>query len=248
MNIGAILYEIDAIKAAYDAAPKIDDAVARKRLEQFMVENTYNSNAIEGNSLTLRETAAILLDGATVAKKPIKDHLEAIGHKDAFGYIVDMAKNKVPLSQKAIRDIHSLVLMNDAKNRGSYRQYPVEILGTDFVPPPPEEVPRLMSELLDNYKRDVRHPIESISDFHIKFERIHPFIDGNGRTGRLILNLELMRAGYAPVDIKFKDRDAYYTCFDDYDATGNSSMFLRLIAQYELAEMKKLAHIASYVK
>ena len=246
MGIKDMLQEIDALKAAYDAAPKIDDAVAQKRLEQFIVENTYNSNAIEGNLLTLRETATILLEGATIAQKPVKDHLDAIGHRDAFNYIVDMVKDMVPFSQKAIRDIHALVLMNDPKNRGKYRQYPVEILGAAHVPPP-EQVPLLMTELMDSYMHDMRHPVEKIADFHIKFERIHPFVDGNGRSGRLLLNLELMRAGYAPVDIKFKDRDMYYGCFDDYEATGNSNKFAKLIAQYELEEMKKLAHLASYV-
>jgi len=246
MSIKLLLQEIDNLKAIYNTNPKIDEALARKRQEQFMIENTYNSNAIEGNSLTLRETAAILLEGATIAQKPIKDHLEAIGHRDAFNYVVDMIKDNVPLSQKSIRDIHALVLMNDAKNRGSYRKYPVEILGATHMPPPPEQVPIMMSELIDSYKNDTRHPIEKIADFHIKFERIHPFIDGNGRSGRLLLNLELMRAGYAPVNIKFKDRDSYYTCFDDYEATGNSNKFIELIAQYELEEMKKLAHLATY--
>ena len=248
MNIKALLQEIDALKRAYEAAPKIDGALAAKRLEQFMIENTYNSNAIEGNSLTLRETATILLEGATIAQKPVKDHLEAIGHRDAFDYIVDIAKNQIPLTQRVIRDIHALVLMNDAKNRGSYRSYPVEILGAEYVPPPPEQVPILMAELLERYEVSTRHPIEKIADFHIKFERIHPFIDGNGRSGRLILNLELMRVGYAPVDIKFTDRDAYYTCFDDYEIAGNSNKFIMLIAQYQLTEMRKLAHLASYAK
>ncbi|MCL2360780.1 MAG: Fic family protein [Defluviitaleaceae bacterium] len=248
MNIRDILQEIDALKAVYASAPKIDEAVTKKRLEQFMVENTYNSNAIEGNSLTLRETATVILEGVTIDKKPVKDHLEAIGHKDAFIYVVDMVKDDVPFSLKAVRDIHSLVLMNDAKNRGQFRQYPVEILGSSYMPPPPEQVPILMGELMDSYNTDNRHPIEKISDFHIRFERIHPFIDGNGRSGRLILNLELMRAGYAPVDIKFKDRDVYYACFDDYDVNGKADMFIGVIAKYELEEMKKLAHLATYAK
>jgi len=247
-KIKDLLQEIDNLKTIYLSAPKIDASVAKKRLEQFMVENTYNSNAIEGNSLTLRETATILLEGATIAKKPVKDHLEAIGHRDAFNYIVDIARNNIPLSLKSIRDIHALVLMNDAKHRGQFRQYPVEILGTDYKPPSPEQVPILMGDLVDSYKNDTRHPIVKISDFHIKFERIHPFIDGNGRSGRLILNLELMQAGYAPVDIKFKDRDVYYTCFDEYEASGTADMFIEVIAKYELEELKKLVSLTTYAK
>ena len=107
----------------------------RRLSEEFMIENTYDSNAIEGNTLTLRETALILQEGITIAEKPLKDHLEAIGHKDAFLYIVELADRNEPLTEKVIKDIHSLVLMNDSANRGVYRRLPVKILGVQHNPP-----------------------------------------------------------------------------------------------------------------
>jgi Fic family protein len=109
-----------------------------KRLrDAFIVENTYNSNAIEGNTLTLRETALILLEGAAIAEKPIREHLEAIGHRDAFEYVMSLADAGTGLTKRTIKDVHSLVLMNGARNKGAYRSVPVAILGAAHTPPQP---------------------------------------------------------------------------------------------------------------
>ena len=134
----------------------------RRLSEEFMIENTYDSNAIEGNTLTLRETA----------EKPLKDHLEAIGHKDAFLYIVELADRNEPLTEKVIKDIHSLVLMNDSANRGVYRRLPVKILGVQHNPPQPYLVPVEMERLVLNYTqmKQEKHIIEAIGLFHILFE------------------------------------------------------------------------------
>lgn len=213
-----------------------------KRLrDEFMVENTYDSNAIEGCTLTLRETALILQEGITIAEKPLKEHLEAIGHKDAFEYVVSLTEQNAPLTERVIKDIHTLVLMNDSTNRGVYRSVPVAILGAAHTPPQPYLVPVQMERLISEYedmKRNV-HIIEAASLFHLRFESIHPFIDGNGRTGRLILNFELIKAGLLPVNIKFADRRKYYDCFDDYAASGSAGMLAQLIADYEVKELGK---------
>lgn len=209
---------------------------------EFMIENTYNSNAIEGNTLTLRETALILQEGITIAEKPLKEHLEVIGHKDAFEYVISLTEKAEPLTERVIKDVHSLVLMNDNLNRGVYRSVPVQILGALHTPPQPYLVAKQMEELLLNYStwRDNANIIECVSRFHIEFESIHPFIDGNGRTGRLILNLELMKAGLLPVNIKFTDRRNYYTCFDFYyENHKDISMFAALVVDYEIAELSK---------
>ena len=213
-----------------------------KRLrDEFMVENTYDSNAIEGCTLTLRETALILQEGITIAEKPLKEHLEAIGHKDAFEYVVSLTEQNAPLTEKVIKDIHTLVLMNDSANRGIYRSVPVAILGAAHTPPQPYLVPVQMERLIAEYedmKRD-KHIIEAASLFHLRFESIHPFIDGNGRTGRLILNFELIKAGLLPVNIKFADRRKYYDCFDDYAASGSAVMLAQLITDYEVKELER---------
>jgi Fic family protein len=218
----------------------LNETELKRLMNEFAVRNTYSSNAIEGNSLTLRETALILREGVTIAEKSLREHLEAIGHRDAFEYVLSLADAE--LTERVIKEIHSLVLMNDAKNKGVYRNVPAAIVGAVNAPPLPYLVPALMEELMRDYadmKKD-RHVIEALSEFHIRFEGIHPFIDGNGRTGRLILNLELIKAGLLPVDIKFADRRKYYDCFDHYYDNGRTpEMLARLIADYEEDELER---------
>ena len=217
-----------------------------KRLrEEFTINNTYHSNAIEGSTLTLRETALILQEGVTIAEKPIKEHLEAIGHKDAFDYVMELTDSKTALSERVIKDIHSLVLMGDRENRGIYRRMPVMIIGSEHTPPQPYLVPKLMEELVHDYndKYDTADIIEAVSELHLKFEGIHPFIDGNGRTGRLLLNFELMKCGFLPVNIKFTERMKYYDCFADYRRNNNFDALASLIADYEIQELEKYISI-----
>ena len=224
-------------------------ATELKRLRnEFMIENTHDSTAIEGNTLTLRETALILQEGITIAEKPIKDHLEAIGHKDAFQYIIDLADKDTPLSEWVVKNIHSLVLMDDAQNRGIYRSVPITISGALYTPPQPYLVPVQMEGLIADYEdmKQQKHIIEAIAEFHLRFEGIHPFIDGNGRTGRLILNLELIKSGLLPINIKFADRRKYYDSFDVYYGESHSSDALtKLIASYEIEELEKRIAILS---
>lgn len=224
----------------------LNQAELNRLREEFISLNTYHSNAIEGSTLTLRETALILQEGITIAEKPLKEHLEAIGHKDAFTYILSLADEQVPLSEIIIKQIHSLVLMNDAANRGLYRRIPVTILGAESTPPQPYLVPVQMEQLLADYHdQQDKHILERIAEFHLRFESIHPFIDGNGRTGRLILNLELMKAGLLPINIKFADRQKYYSTFDEYQSTRNIDSLLKLITSYEIEELEKYIAILS---
>ncbi|MBE6953349.1 MAG: Fic family protein [Ruminococcaceae bacterium] len=201
--------------------------------EEFMIEFTYNSNAIEGNTLTLKETA-MALEGMTIDQKPLKDHLEAVGHRDAFLYVQDIAKKDLPLSEVVIKNIHALVLMNRPEDKGIYRRIPVRIMGAYTEPVQPYSIEPKMSELLVvNEERKAKlNDIERIALFHLEFEGIHPFIDGNGRTGRLILNLDLIRNGYPPINVKFTDRKRYYDAFDAYYRDGNASQMVEMIAQY----------------
>lgn len=213
-----------------------------KRLrDEFIVENTYNSNAIEGNTLTLCETA-LVLKGVTIGEKPLKDHLEAIGHKEAFEYVYELADRNTELTERVIKDLHALVLMNDRENKGKYRSVQVRILGAKHTPPPPYLVAEHLTKLLTDYAeiKANRHIIEAVAEFHLRFEGIHPFIDGNGRTGRLILNLELIKSGLLPINIKYADRRRYYDCFDEYhDEQKTIEPLVKLIAEYEEVELKK---------
>lgn len=233
---------LDELAAQLRAMRPLNDVELKRLRDEFIIEHTYDSNAIEGNTLTLRETALILQEGLTIAEKSIKDHLEAIGYRDAFEYIVTLADAGTPLSERVIKEIHSLVLMNDRQNRGVYRSVPVTILGALHTPPQPYLVPVQMEQLLADYEgmKDRLHVVVAVAEFHLRFEGVHSFIDGNGRTGRLILNLELIKAGLLPVNIKFADRRRYYDAFDVYHGEEHSAGALaELIADYETAELEK---------
>lgn len=208
--------KIDALKAELDSRRPLTQGELERLREEFLIEYTYHSNAIEGNTLTLQETA-LVLEGVTIDKKPLKDHLEAVGHRDAFLYVQDLVKNKVPFSEHIIKQIHTLVLMDRPEDRGIYRRIPVRIMGAYHMPPDPVLVPEQMEQLIVEFRGNRKlHPIERAALFHLKFEGIHPFVDGNGRTGRLILNLMLMQAGYLPINVKYSDRKRYYEAFDTY--------------------------------
>jgi Fic family protein len=236
---------IDNLKKELDSKrPLTTGEVARLR-DEFLIDFTYNSNAIEGNTLTLQETAMIINEGITIGEKPLKDHLEVIGHKEAFMYIEELVKDKVQLSEREIKNIHSLVLMDKPEDKGVYRRLPVMIMGAKHTPPQPYLVPVQMEQILAEYEQIQKsmHITEAVALFHIKFEGVHPFIDGNGRSGRLILNLELMKAGYPPINVKFSDRRKYYDAFNDYHTTGSHSKMTELIAGYIEGNLKKYNNI-----
>lgn len=199
--------------------------------EEFLTEYTYNSNAIEGNTLTLRETDMVLR-GLTIDQKSLKEHLEVIGHKEAFDYVRQLVSEHVPISEKVIKDIHYLVLADKKEDRGIYRRVPVRIMGAAHEPVQPYLIIPKMEELLVQYKNSNEDIVTKLARFHIEFEGIHPFIDGNGRTGRLLVNLELMKAGYPPIDIKFTDRLKYYEAFDEYHLKNNISPMADMFARY----------------
>ena len=212
--------------------------------DEFMIELTYNSNAIEGNTLTLKETAMVL-EGMTIDRKPLKDHLEAVGHRDAFLYIEDIAQNKTRLKDTEIKAIHSLVLINRPEDKGVYRRIPVTIAGAYTKPVPPFLIEPKLTELLaeNEERKKTMHPIERIARFHLEFEGIHPFIDGNGRTGRLILNLELIRNGYPAINVKFTDRKRYYDAFDAFYRDGNADDMVLLVADYVTERLDRYLEI-----
>lgn len=199
--------------------------------EDFLTEYTYNSNAIEGNTLTLRETDMVLR-GLTIDKKSLREHLEVIGHKEAFDYVRQLVRNNVPLSEKVIKDIHYLVLADKKDDRGVYRRVPVRIMGAAHDPVQPYLIEPRMEQLLHEYGMSDEDIVTKLARFHLEFESIHPFIDGNGRTGRLLVNLELMKAGYPPIDIKFTDCLRYYEAFDEYHLKHNVSAMVDLFAEY----------------
>ena len=227
----SILQQIDRKKVELDGRRPLTAGEVERLNEEFIVEYTYNSNAIEGNTLTLRETD-LVLRGLTIDKKPLKDHMEAVGHKEAFEFVSELVKNNVPISESVIKQIHYLVLADKKEDRGVYRRVPVRIMGAQHEPVQPYLIAPKMEELLRTFVESTEHIVTKLARFHIEFEGIHPFIDGNGRTGRLLINLELMKAGYPPIDIKFTDRITYYNAFDEYHVKHNLSAMENLFAGY----------------
>ncbi len=227
----SLLEMIDRKKTELDTRRPLTEGEIERLTEEFVVEYTYNSNAIEGNTLTLRETDMVLR-GLTIDQKPLKDHMEAVGHKDAFYFVRDLVKEQTPLSESVIKQIHYLVLADKKDDRGVYRRVPVRIMGSKHGPVQSYLIQPKMEQLLETYGKSTEHIISRLAWFHIEFEGIYPFIDGNGRTGRLLVNLELMKAGYPPIDIKFTDRVAYYKAFDEYHTKHNSRTMEKLFAGY----------------
>lgn len=230
-GVSDILLQIDRKKKELDSRRPFTEGEAARLQEEFIVEYTYNSNAIEGNTLTLRETD-LVLRGLTIAQKPLKDHMEAVGHKEAFEFVSGLVKDNVPISESIIKQIHYLVLADKREDRGVYRRIPVRIIGAAHEPVQPYLIAPKMEQLLRGFAESNEHIVTKLARFHINFEEIHPFIDGNGRSGRLLVNLELMKAGYPPIDIKFNDRIAYYNAFDEYHARQNLSAMENLFAGY----------------
>ena len=232
----SLLAAIDRKKSELDTRRPLTEGEVERLTEEFIIEYTYNSNAMEGNTLTLRETDMVLR-GLTIDRKPLKDHMEAVGHKEAFDFVRDLVKEQMPLSESVIKQIHYLVLADKREDRGVYRRVPVKIMGAKHEPAQPYLIQPKMEQLLEDYKNNTDHIIPRLARFHIEFEGIHPFIDGNGRTGRLLVNLELMKAGYPPIDIKFADRISYYNAFDEYHVKHDLGVMEKLFAGYVNARL-----------
>lgn len=229
----ALLEQIDQLKKQLSHRRPLTPAEVDALREMFIVEHTYNSNAIEGNTLTLQETG-LVLQGITIDRKPLKDHLEAVGYKEAFEYVEQFAKEQKSLTEYEIKAIHSLVLSDRKEDRGQWRRVPVRIAGAATTPVQPYQIEPMIGALLADMGTIYRklHVVEQVALFHLRFESIHPFIDGNGRTGRLLMNLQLIQAGYPPINVKFADRRRYYEAFDSYAKNGTPEAMVTLVAEY----------------
>ena len=236
-----ILEQINSFKKTLDSCRPLTPAEVEAIKEVFLVEHTYNSNAIEGNTLTLQETA-LVLQGVTIDKKPLKDHLEAVGYKEAFQYIEELAKQDKDLSEYDIKSIHNLVLADRPEDRGTFRRVNVRIAGALTNPVQPYLIEPKIEELLNNYKvwSETMHIVERVAIFHLQFESIHPFIDGNGRTGRLIMNLQLIKEGLPAINIKFADRRKYYDAFDEYSRTGSTEAMINLVGEAVISRLREM--------
>ncbi|KOR31969.1 hypothetical protein TI05_10255 [Achromatium sp. WMS3] len=223
--------ELDNLKTKLDSHRPLSHEVLQNTHEDLVLRWTYHSNAIEGNTLTLQETK-VALEGITIGGKLLIEHFEAINHKEAILFIEELAQKDEPFSEYNIKQIHSLILKNiDDANKGSYRTTNVIISGAEHKPPQSFEVASKMENFIKEYaqNKQIFHPIELAAWVHIEFVGIHPFIDGNGRTSRLLMNLELIKAGYPPVIISVEDRLEYYKALDTAHTSADNKLFLKLL-------------------
>jgi len=197
-----LLKKIDLLKTRIDGHRPMNSHMVKQLREYFRIGVTYSSNALEGNSLTETETKIVIEDGITIGGKPVKDHLEALGHSEAYDLLFRLSSHR-DITEANIRELHRLFYYRiDASQAGRYRKKKVIITGTDFIPPAPERIPDLMMSFADGIPddRSRHHPVEFAAMLHGKLVTVHPFIDGNGRAARLLMNLALLQAGY-PVTI-----------------------------------------------
>lgn len=244
-NLGKTYFDkVDELNNKLNSKRPFSKETLKSLRNSINIEWTYNSNGIEGNTLTLRETQ-IVLEGITVGGKTLREHLEVINHEKAIEYIEDLVKEKNPVTEWNIKNIHQLVLKEiDDKNAGKYRSENVAIMGATHTPPDHLIVPELMEKLILNYQKwNKYHPIIKAALIHGELVKIHPFIDGNGRTSRLVMNLSLMNSGYLPVIIKKENRLEYYNALDKAHTTSDYTDFVKLVTNLEIEMINKYLNL-----
>ncbi len=223
--------QIDQKKALLDSKRPLPKYTLKSLREKLLLEWTYNSNAIEGNTLTINETK-VVLEGITVGGKTLREHLEVINHREAIAYVEEIVHKEEPLSEWQIKNVHRLVLKGiDDDYAGVYRDQQFFISGATHVPPAPYLIQEQIEQMMRWYQSDAKslHPVERGAMLHAVFVGIHPFIDGNGRTARLLLNLELMKDGFPPVVIKVANRLEYYDALDKAHTSKDYHDFIQLV-------------------
>jgi Fic family protein/DNA-binding Xre family transcriptional regulator len=234
-SLEVLLGEIDELKKKLDALREHDSFRIAQALE---LEYTFESNRIEGNTLTLRETDLVVNEGLTVSGKSLREHLEAINHKDAIEYMKEMVAEKGLITERELLTFHNLILRGiHPEHAGRYRQVQVMIQGSAHIPPQPYEVISQMYDYFEWYRENSRklHPVILAAEMHEKLVTIHPFIDGNGRTARLIMNLILLRHGYVIANIKgdYNSRMAYYESLESVQTKRSTEDFCLFAANVE---------------
>lgn len=198
-------------------------------IDDFLLELTYNSDAIEGSTLTKKETEAIIFNKATLKDKSLIEHLEAVNHasvlRDIFSNTISM-----PITEELIQNMHKALMQGVRNDAGQYSKHQRGIRGVDLILPHPEDIPEEMSQFIQKVNSFKGHPIEHISQMHADFEAIHPFGDGNGRIGRLIMIIQLIDKGYSPCVVSVIKRGEYYE-YLEYAQKKSSTHFIYFIAE-----------------
>ena len=244
-NLQILLNEIDELKSRLDNFRQFDSFRIKQALE---LEYTFESNRIEGNTLTLRETDLVINEGLTISGKSMREHLEAINHKEAIDYIKQLMEKSTSLIEREVLAIHNLILRGiHSEDAGRYRKVQVMIKGSSHMPPQPFLVAKEMEDYFIWYEenKSKMHPVVLAAEMHERLVTIHPFIDGNGRTSRLVMNLILLQHGYVIANIKgdYDSRMKYYQALETAQTSNNKEDFLVFIAQIEKESLERYLSI-----
>lgn len=248
-DLNVMLKEVDALKEQLSSLHPLPEEALKKIQDAFDIEYTYESNRIEGNTLTLQETALVVNEGVTISGKSMREHLEAINHAEAISYIKDIAKQDIEISERTIKEIHSLILHGiDRENAGKYRTVPVMISGSTHMPPQPYLIEKQMEDFILRFKQmeaENVHPVLIAAYLHDELVRIHPFIDGNGRTSRLLMNLYLLRHGYVIITLKGSNdaKVSYYMALEKSHTEHLPEEFQKVVVEAEIAALRKYLSI-----
>jgi Fic family protein/DNA-binding Xre family transcriptional regulator len=243
------LKKLDELSAKWKSLKPLNEVQLRKMEEYFFTSYTYESNRIEGNTLTLQETHLVINEGITIGGKSMREHLELVNHKEAIELILELVQNKIPFNSFRLKQIHQLILKGvDDRNAGIYRNLPVRISGSSHVPPEPYLIEKMMEDYFIFYEtqKDILHPVVLAAEMHERLVTIHPFIDGNGRTSRLVMNLILLKNGFTIANLKgnFDDRMRYYKALEQVQVNHESDMFYELIAEHVESSLTEHLHLA----
>ncbi len=236
--------ELDKLKQKLDSFRPLQPEIVSSLHEDLVLRWTYHSNAIEGNTLTLKETK-VALEGITIGGKTMREHFEVINHREAIYFVEELVKKNESLSEWQIKSIHQLIFKNiDDKHAGLYRKTNVIISGANHVPPDALHTESEMQSFINWYQTDggYLHPVELAARVHADFVKVHPFVDGNGRTSRLLMNLELMKGGFPPAVLPMEKRLEYYETLDTAHTKDNYEPFLTLISNIVESGFKPYWH------
>ncbi len=233
-EIKSKLEEIDELKKKWQASKLLNALQVKKMEEYFNILYTYESNRIEGNTLTYQETHLVVNEGLTVGGKSMVDHLEAINHSEAVDWLKQMVQGDEDINKRNVLQLHQLVLKSvDSANAGVYRGVPVRITESKHEPPQPYLLDKLMEDYFLHYMKQstVLHPVILAAEMHERLVSIHPFVDGNGRTSRLVMNFILLRNGYTIANLKgdYESRMKYYKALEEVQVDNNPEPFYHLI-------------------
>ena len=242
-GLTSLLLTCDKLKSEWDGMHPLSNVQIKNLNEYFDISYTFESNRIEGNTLTLQETALVINKGLTIGGKSMREHLEAINHQHAIEFMRGIAGKREAISERLIKEIHGLVLHSiDNENAGRYRTINVRISGSEHNPPEFYSVPQEMEAFIRWFNRSKKtlHPVELAADTHHRLVSIHPFADGNGRTSRLLMNLILLRAGYPTVIIRGENetRHAYYEALEKAHTQSVTGPFREFIAEQTIRSVR----------